>query len=135
MASAFEKQIKAWAEDTRVDLRKGARQATYGLFEALSDNTPVRTGFLRGSWQVNLNNATPEEGDYDPSGTMSKSAALSSLQQYSLGDTIYIMNSAHYARFVEYGSAKFNVPFTGRLFATTVLQNARSIGEAAIRGL
>ena len=131
----FELQVSRWSDDARGELKRGVRRATGGLFDALSDNTPVRTGFLRGSWSVVYSPSNPPEGELDPSGTISKAAALKALQRYSPGDTIYVVNSAYYARWVEYGSSKFNVPFAPRLYATTVLQNARSIGEAAIRGL
>jgi len=127
----FEDEVNNWVRDTQQEMQKGVRQATFGLFDALSDNTPVRTGFLRGSWQVNLNSSAAEEGEYDKSGTISKSAALDVLGDYRAGDTIYILNSAHYARFVEFGTQHIQP----RLYATSVLQNARSIGEAAIRGL
>jgi HK97 gp10 family phage protein len=126
----FEDEVNNWVRGTRQEMKKGVRQATFGLFEGLSDNTPVRTGFLRGSWQVNLNSSAAEEGEYDKSGTIGKSAALDVLGDYRVGDTIYILNSAYYARFVEFGTQHIQP----RLFATSVLQNARSIGEAAIRG-
>lgn len=126
----FSRQIEAWTKQTRGDLEQGARDATYGLFNELSNNTPVRTGFLRGSWSANYSPSNPPEGDYDKTGVEGKRAALKALQKYEPGDTIYIINSAYYARFVEFGTQSIEP----RLFATTVLQNARSIGESAIRG-
>jgi hypothetical protein len=100
----FSRQIDEWAKQTRGDLEQGARDATYGLFEALSDNTPVRTGYLRGSWSVNYTPSNPPEGDYDKTGAKGKRSALDVLQEYKTGDTIYIINSAYYARFVEFGT-------------------------------
>jgi hypothetical protein len=67
-------------------------------------NTPVKTGFLRGSWYCTLNAPSIAQKDGVISDPMSGIALM--LQSVRLGDIIYILNNANYAKFVNDGTSK-----------------------------
>lgn len=94
-----------------------------GFNKELVDRTPVITGTLRGSWYSDLN-ATPNpiSGPRDPLGTatIARLDIVASLMR--LGDSYYLANGAHYARFVEYG--------TGRMWPRAMVRS--TIGMAGV---
>ena len=63
---------------------------------------PVDTGFLRNTAQSGLNGFTIGEGP---------DAYVLSLAQMNIGDTVYIVWTAEYARHVEYGTTRMPARF------------------------
>lgn len=83
-----------------------ARKATFALFNAVQQRSPVDTGRFRGNWQatqgapaVGTTNAT------DPNGSKAQGEALKALS-FPAGDTVYFTNNLPYARRLEYGYSR-----------------------------
>lgn len=76
--------------------------------------TPVRLGFLRGSWFAGLNEIPTGQGSADPAGgnVEELNAVAATL---TIGDTYYLVNTAAYAARVEYGF--FGVDSLGRHYS------------------
>jgi len=76
--------------------------------------TPVRLGFLRGSWFAGLNEVPTQAGSKDPSGA-NVSELNAVVAKFTIGDTYYLVNTAAYAARVEYGF--FGVDSLGRHYS------------------
>jgi hypothetical protein len=83
-----------------------ARKATFALFNAVQQRSPVDTGRFRGNWQatqgalgVGTSNTT------DPQGSIAGSEAMKALS-FPVGDTVYFTNNLPYARRLEYGYSR-----------------------------
>lgn len=125
---SFGRQVRDWVDKADRKQKDTTRDIGVALFDAFSDNTPVRTGFLRGSWYAAYSGYKNNDGDYDPTGVTTKEEARDVLRKFEDQKQFWIMNSAYYARFVEFGTSKMEA----RLYATTVARRARTIANGAI---
>ncbi|NHK29191.1 HK97 gp10 family phage protein [Parvularcula flava] len=113
MAQSFTAQIDEWVKETRLRAETVTKVAADKVFAGVT--TPVAqggrmrvdTGFLRSSFEVTLNvpvdavRYKPEDVDrftFDPG------EITLSLAGFELGDTIYGVFTANYARYREYGA-------------------------------
>ena len=105
-----------------------------------SPGTPVDTGFARASWWVAIGDASPSA----PAGTLtvlgpggnvagqgSVNAATLALLGVRAGQTIWIVNGAHYIRFLEYGHSR-QAPAG---FLRLTVRNGQAILDRAARDI
>lgn len=118
---AFVADLESLVLDVKGRMDALARQVVQQTCEEVVQNTPVLTGFLRGSWQPSLNGPPQVNGDGRPSEKLGKideesadklsdwaAAEISlSIAQMKAGDTFWLVNNAVYGPRIEYG-------FTGR---------------------
>ena len=133
---SFKASIAAWKGKTRAQLEALGRRSAFRLVEDIVLDTPVHTGFLRGSWQPGLNEPpAPKAAGADPSGGVAMADAAASLQDLDIGMIFYFVNGAVYARRVEYGfvgedSLGRHYNQTGRFYMTNNLDRWQEIVEA-----
>jgi hypothetical protein len=94
--------------------------------------TPLKTGFLRASWFASVN--APPQGPAGSGNAYASVAAASG--QFRLGDTLYLGNTAAYARRLEEGFVGVDsrgryYNQSGRFWVRGVLANIQNIGNAA----
>lgn len=114
---SFSIDLSKAVEGVKQDAEDIVKGTTFQLFTNIIKRTPVGNpsiwdskppkgyigGTLRNSWHcaINSNVGVPIRGA-SKSGTDSLKS-LSSIQSYSLGDSVYLVNRAPYARRVEFG--------------------------------
>ena len=98
--------------------------------------TPVKTGFLRGSWYASIGEPEPTAGAADPSGAATVSALNLVAAEIVPGEVYYVMNGAAYAARVEYGfvgkdslGREYNQ--APRAFVRGTVARAKLLAEAA----
>ena len=96
----------AIARKSKRTLQTVFHEVTMDLAFEVVKATPWKTGFLRGSWFTELNNpgtrlASVEE---DPSGAYTVARLSAKITEARIGDRIYVMNGAKYAKFLEHGT-------------------------------
>ena len=101
--------------------------------------TPVRFGFLRGSWFSGLNGPPDGVGSQDPSGGDTMAELNQVALTLTIGDIYYLVNTAVYAARMEYGffgkdKLGRNIHQEPRGFVRGVLARVNQIGrETATR--
>lgn len=95
----FRLDLSKWAAATQDKLDALVRQTCQEMAERVVRDTPVDTGFLRGSWQPSI--GSPSEGTGPGVGAVSVVAA-----QMEAGQRFFMINNASYARYVEYGTSR-----------------------------
>lgn len=98
-------QWDSLAERARVSLRDFLIEFFQQLGNKLVEATPVKYGFLRGSWHAAVN-SEPEGGTSgvtDPGGAMANARITAAAASVQVGDIFYIVNTAAYAARLEYG--------------------------------
>jgi len=106
-----------------------AHEVTQDLAEAVIERTPVRTGFLRGSWFVAINDREAiSEGTEDKGGSQTVGRMSAQISQSQVGDIIYMLNGASYAKYVENGT-RYMRP---RNFVKSTVNDAPQIAEETI---
>ena len=100
--------FEALALNARVKIETFMHEFGQSLAEQAVTNTPVDTGFLRGSWYARLNDPVggTSAAQNDKSGAMTIAEINLVVGAMSAGDTVYLVNGAKYARFVEYGTSR-----------------------------
>lgn len=96
---SIEKFIKQAGED----LDEFTREFPQDLTKAIIEDTPVDTGFLRGSWTAAID--APDLSHQGQIGTDPSTRIALNLRRAKAGDTIYITNTAKYGPYVEFGTA------------------------------
>jgi HK97 gp10 family phage protein len=96
------------------------REFCQDLAEKVVENTPVQTGFLRGSWAAGIGAPAIAASVSDPSPRI----ALN-LSRAKAGDTIFISNSASYGAFVEFGTSRMSP----RAFVRRTVAQAQTIAQ------
>ena len=139
MASAFDKQVTAWVRKSEQRLTATYRQSIQDLVEEAQEprgsggNMPKDTGFLQNTGDAALNRLPVGETE-PPEGvesfTWDAEAALLTIAQAQLGDTVYFGWSAVYANRMEelYGFARLaaqNWPQIVNKAARTIEQRVR----------
>jgi len=102
-----------------------AQMFVQDMNNAIVVSTPVKLGFLRGSWFPGLNQIPSGRGSVDPSGSGTLSRLTAVALTLTLGDTYYLVNTAAYAARIEYGF--FGKDKLGR--------NINQAGRGFIRGV
>jgi hypothetical protein len=135
-AGQFKLDIAAWADKAKGRLREFAVEAIQDINEEVVRATPVKTGFLRGSWWASLNASVVNAGPADPSGASASSRMNASLIGLQLGDVYRANNGAAYAMRIEFGfvgtdslGRKYNQQ--PRAFVRGTLDRAPMIAQAA----
>jgi len=123
----FADDVERWAKEMDVTLETYLREYGQSLMEKGVQNTPVQEGFLRNSWYVTPNPAdrrgtarTP-----DKSGQQAVAQANLTLSTMKVGDTLYFLNGAKYARFVEYGTSRM----APRAFVRKTLSQVKQVAQ------
>lgn len=92
--------------------------------------TPWETGFLRASWFPSINDPgkIPDGVTADPSGSFAISRIAAEVVNAKVGDTIYILNGANYAKFVEFGTSRM----APRAFVRGTVNRAPQIAKRTV---
>ena len=129
MAQAFNPTVRklriaALCKGIEDKLEAVARQSIQELSSNVVKDTPLDTGFLRGSWQPSLNAPPNKKGANDPSGGRALADVAVAVADLKTGDKFWMLNNAAYARRLEYGfvgqdSLGRTYNQAGRFFVTT----------------
>lgn len=123
------------------------RAAIMETAEAIVRDTPVDTGYLRGSWVPSIGQAPQlRDGRTDPGGGAALADLGVKLSGMRLGDVFWFANSAAYARRIEYGftgtdslgrsfdqRGRFFVRDNVRRIPRTVAAKAEQLAKAALK--
>ena len=109
MATAFDKQVTAWARKSELRLTQTYRQSVQDLVEEAQEprgsggNMPVDTGFLRSSGDAALDRlpVVPSEPTEGAAPVWDAQSALLTIAQAQLGQTVYFGWGAKYSTFME----------------------------------
>jgi hypothetical protein len=127
----FSADMSQWRDKLGHKLDGLVRQSCQELSLRVVVDTPVDTGFLRGSWQPSIGAPASAGGTLDPGGAAAQSAVSLTTTGLKAGDTFFMINNAKYARFLEYGTSTIQP----RLFVTTNVKRWRSIVNATAKAL
>jgi len=108
-------------------VKEFAVEVIQDINEAVVQATPVKTGFLRGSWWAALNAEADGQGSQDPSGGTAIARMNLTLADLKIGDVYNAQNGANYAVFIEFGTSKIRP----RAFVRGVLDRAQEFADAA----
>jgi hypothetical protein len=123
--------FKTIAEKTKRKIETVFHEFTQDMAEEVIVATPWLTGNLRASWfpSINTPGAVPPGVSPDPSGAATIARLSVEIPKAKIGDRIYIMNGASYAKFVEFGTANM----APRAFVRKTLNRAPKIAERTIQ--
>ncbi len=97
-------QLRKIAAEREIEVEQLARGIFIQGVEMVVENTPVDSGFARGSWFGSVNSFSTEYiPNEDKQGSDTVSAAIEATDQYKLGDTMYLVSNAPYMEKLEYG--------------------------------
>lgn len=99
-------EIEALADRSKRRVETLVHEGTQDLIETVVIRSPVDLGFFRGSWYVSLDDPSAgNDGEVDPSGVSVIAEMSLSVNDSKIGQVIYVLNSAAYARKLEDGSS------------------------------
>jgi hypothetical protein len=101
--SQFNADLSAWANKAQAKLDGLVRQTCQEISENTVKDTPVDTGFLRGSWQPSIGAPAAAKGALDQSGAKALADIGLVVSGVKAGDRFFLVNNAAYARRLEYG--------------------------------
>lgn len=129
----FSALIQHWAGRVEATLEDFIKEFIQDLNEEIVRGTPVRTGFLRGSWQASIGSPPAGIGGGVPDTAGAATIARLNLvaAQLDIGDVYYMVNGASYAIHVELGTSRM----APRRFVSSVVDRADRIAEATARRL
>jgi hypothetical protein len=128
----FKAQIDAWLQKAPEKLDAFARQICFEMAERVVDNTPVDTGFLRGSWQPSIGEPSLDhQGKPDKGGVAVATVVAMVIPAMRAGQKFYMMNNAAYARPLEYGTSKM----AGRFYVSDTVKNWQSAADQVAQEL
>lgn len=128
MARVNQKEIERIARQTQRRLDTVILEFGQDMAAEALKNTPVDTGFLRGSWFISINRMGTGQGKADPTGQSTVAEMGIRIAAARPGDTLYFLNGANYARFVEYGTSRMQ----GQGFVRRTVANARNVANRTI---
>lgn len=118
-ASEFSVDISKWVDKVGDNIDKFMLEFTQDLAEEVVTGTPVDTGFLRGSWTVNIGSPDIQtkgklKGEKGGgAGINGPAASQESMNRIALnlisvkgGDIVYYTNNVKYGPFVEFGTSR-----------------------------
>lgn len=95
--------LRKLAEQSKQDIEKVGRTATFQLFNAVQMRSPVDSGRFRGNWQFSKDVIpTGALSRLDTSGASAQQEAMRAMSS-PLGGVVYFVNNLPYARRLEYG--------------------------------
>lgn len=103
----FDDDVDKWIKKTVDNEDKFVRQFAQELCFQVVVNTPVKTGFLKNSWQPYLNTEGSAQDGFaapDPGGQMALDRLALVVSTMKAGDVLYYVNHAEYGPFVEFGT-------------------------------
>lgn len=101
MTARWSIPIQTLAEKVKLDIETVARKATFDLFTAVAQKSPVDTGRFRANWNVSFGAA--DVSITDSTNTERALAEASKALTLPLGGVTYMSNGLPYARTLEYG--------------------------------
>jgi len=113
---SFASELSNFTVKAASNTEKVFRGSTISLFRNIIRRTPVRSGRLKGNWQIDINQpARGEVNDSDntPINTLDGASAqkvVSEVMQAKLNDSIYMVNNLPYARIIENGNFSDQAP-------------------------
>ncbi len=121
-------QLEAWVAKAKGKTKEFAVEFIQDISQEVVIATPVKTGFLRGSWYGTINGGAV--------GTVSGGGFSLSLEDLNLGDIYTMANGAAYAARIEYGfvgvdSLGRHYNQQPRAFIRGTVDRAPEIAEAA----
>lgn len=122
----FKLDIDKFVEKAGGNLRRFTTEFVQDLNEEVVRATPVKTGFLRGSWWGSIGSPSPQGGAPDPAGAGSVARMNLVSAQLQGGEIYYAANGASYARYVEYGTDRM----APRAFVRGTVARAQQIADA-----
>lgn len=130
----FQREVLAWCEAARVSTRQVVVETIQDINEEIVVRSPLKTGFLRGSWFAALNTAPIGRGQIGGASIARLNAAAAALE---LGDTYFAANTAAYARRLEFGfvgedSLGRHYNQAGRFWVRGVMNQASRIAMEAV---
>lgn len=125
--SQFSQVIERFVEKTKGKEKQFALEFIQDMNESVIESTPVKTGFLKGSWWASINDAATGPGVADQSGATTVARVNLSAAEMQIGDVYYMLNGANYAQFVEYGTARM----APRAFVRGTIDQAQQFASEA----
>lgn len=132
----FSAAVDAWAKQSVEVMTAVFRLSAQKVGEAVTDNTPIDTGFLVHSFQASASEMPPIRKGYAPatsagpgSYTFDNGPINLIIQGVPLGDPIYLGFTAEYAPYVEYGANGR----AGRGMVRLAAQRWQAIVDQAVR--
>lgn len=106
--ASFDSVIEGWVSNVETMLDEILQDIVIDIGIAIVKITPVKTGRLRGNWQLTINSqATSSLNTFDPDGSSTISEIIRRAESLSSGDVAYIANNVLYGTNIEwYGSRK-----------------------------
>lgn len=96
--------LERYIKQKKLDAHKVARQAFFEVALDVIQNTPVDTGFAKGSWTFSENSTRPTfNASKDPQGSNAISRLSSGLDGATEGATLYLLSNLVYMPRLEYG--------------------------------
>ena len=106
---SFSDDIGKFQDEAIKETEEVARRASFKLFRAIINDTPVDTGTLRGNWQTSAE--SPKLNRLKKrSASVAISEALSGSNSLSDEKPIYFTNNLEYAERIEYGYSRVKSP-------------------------
>lgn len=102
------------------------REFNQDLAKAVQMETPVITGFLRGSWSASIGRP-----DTSPANGRNNASVALVLAGVKAGDVVYHTNNAKYGRYVEFGTSRMSP----RAFVRRTVAKAAQIARATFTRL
>ena len=126
----FELQVDQWIAKAKGRAKEFCTEFIQDINQRVVEATPVKTGFLRGSWYAALGQGANDTGGAtDPSGGSSVARMNLVASQLKLGDIYQANNGANYAVFVEFGTSKM----APRSFVRGTLDQAEEIANETLQ--
>lgn len=105
--ASFDSVIDGWTSNVEVMLDEILQDIVIDIGIAVVNITPVKTGRLKGNWQLTINSqATSSLNTFDPDGGDTINEILTKAESLTSGDIAYIANNVLYGRDIEYGSSR-----------------------------
>lgn len=113
----FEAEFQAAAQLAIQASEKTIQETSTKLLESIINSTPVKSGQLRGNWQVTLDAPSTKDltGTTDTSGIKTVTKAKEAVSKFKVkpGTTrsIFMANNLDYATTIEYGQTSQQAPY------------------------
>ncbi len=122
-SNEFSLDISKFCKKAAENADKFVREFNQDLAKAVQMETPVKTGFLRGSWGASI-------GKPDTAAANGKNGMVAALvlRGVKAGDVVYHTNNAKYGAWVNFGTSRM----AGRHFIERTLARADSIARATL---
>jgi len=108
---SFNSELNDFTKKAGKNAEKIFRGTTISLFGRIIKRTPVKTGRLKGNWQIDVNKPPTGIVSIDDNTPLSQASGVSTAKvitgvgKPSLDDTIYMVNNLPYAKNIENGSS------------------------------